>query len=50
MKSIPIDSPSSLKPISDNHYFPFVHYDLHSSINENSEILFQCVETQIVEP
>lgn len=43
MKSILIDSPSSLKPINDNHYFPFVHYDLHSFIKKVSNTHFHCV-------
>lgn len=43
MKSILIDLPSSLKPINDNHYFPFVHYDLHSSIKKVSNTHFHCV-------
>lgn len=47
MKSIPIDLPSSPKPINDNHYFPFVHYDPHSSIKKKSNILLQCVEMYV---
>lgn len=43
MKSILVDSPSSLKPINDNHYFPFVHYDPHSSIKKVSNMHFHCV-------
>lgn len=43
MKSILIDLPSSLKPINDNHYFPFVHYDPHSSIMKVSNTHFRCV-------
>lgn len=43
MKSILIDSPSSLKPINDNHYFSFVHYDPHSSIKKVSNTHFHCV-------
>lgn len=43
MKSILIDSPSSLKPINDNHYFPFVHYDPHSSIKKVPNTHFRCV-------
>lgn len=43
MKSIPTDSPSPLKPINDNHCFPFVHYDLRASIKKVSNIHFQGV-------
>lgn len=43
MKSILIDLPSSLKPINDNHYFPFVHYDPHSSIKKVSNTHFRSV-------
>lgn len=43
MKSILIDLPSSLKPINDNHYFPFVHYEPRSSIKKVSNTRFHCV-------
>lgn len=53
MKSIPTDSPSPLKPINDNHCFPFVHYDLRASIKKVSNIHFQgvcCGDSVAVSP